>query len=190
VATDYRSKGREGRRVEEGERGATKEEAIAAGRQTPTSLLTSLRLALYLDLEDGKVGHARDQRGGRRKTAPPRGSRPTPQTFRSSHLRPSRTASTTSGPPPSLDKAGTTPPLSHLDRSGPTRLQARRRLRSPLRPRPTSASHAQPGRNTPASEAVCFQGIAPLPTWIFNLVTRRPTQATRRRPQRSRQASA
>jgi hypothetical protein len=96
VATDYRSKGREVRRVEEGERGATKEEAIAAGRQTPTSLLTSLRLALYLDLEDRKVGHARDRRGGRRKTAPPRGSRPTPQTFRSSHLRPSRTASTTS----------------------------------------------------------------------------------------------
>jgi hypothetical protein len=63
VATENRSKGREGRRVEEGERGATKEEATAAGEETNAyPLLTSLRLTLYLDLEDGKVGHARGRR--------------------------------------------------------------------------------------------------------------------------------
>jgi hypothetical protein len=180
-----RSEKSRGRRKRRHQRGSHR------GRKTNAYLPVDLAATSALPRSRGWQGRARPRPTRRKKEDSPAARKSsdssnlpllasTPFPDRFNHLR----------PPPSLDRAGTTPPLPHLDRPGPTRLQARRRLCSPLRPRPTSASHAQPGRNTPASEAVCFQGIAPLPTWIFDLVTRRPTQATRRRPQRSRQASA
>lgn len=74
VVTESISRTREGRKLEEeGERGAMKEQRPGkppwqARKQTPTSRLTLMRLPLYLDLEDGKVGHAaaKEEEEGRR----------------------------------------------------------------------------------------------------------------------------